>query len=562
MPSSRTEAHGLTAERKRLVLVACILGSTVVTIDSSAINVALPAIAGDLGGGLAGQQWTSNAYLVTLGSLLLIGGSLGDILGERRVFAFGVAAFGVTSILCALAPTIEILVAGRTLQGVAGALLTPAALAVIVATFRPQERGKAVGAWTAWGGIGVVFGPILGGQLVDTASWRWIFVINVPLVIFTMLLILRVVPQAREPDPDAKVDLIGAILCALGLAGISFGLIEQPLRGWTDPAVFLALAGGLLTFAAFLRHEERTDHPMLPLGLFRRRNFAAGNIETFAMYGGLGVVFFLLVLYLQQVAGYEALEAGTATLPVTIVMFLLSARFGALADRYGPRFFMGVGPLVGAAGLAMLVRIDANVDYLTDLLPALTLFSIGLSMTVAPLTATVLADADEHNAGIASGVNNAIARVSALVAIAAVGAVVAAYFGSKLDDELGPLRSRPEVAKAAKEAKRQPLAVVKVKGVPPAVARGVERSARDASVSAFRVGMGISAVLVALGGVLGLAGIRNPRREVSSEECSGGQFAGSPQEAAKQSPCDWHRPEVRPPPLSGPRPVESGTGSG
>jgi EmrB/QacA subfamily drug resistance transporter len=546
----------MTAQRKRFILAACILGSTVVTIDSSAINVALPAIAGDLGGGLAGQQWTSNAYLVTLGSLLLIGGSLGDILGERRVFAFGVAAFGVTSILCALAPTIEILVAGRALQGVAGALLTPAALAVIVATFPPQERGKAVGAWTAWGGIGVVFGPIVGGQLVDTASWRWIFAINVPLVIFTMLLILRVVPQARETDPDAKVDVIGAILCALGLAGVSFGLIEQPVRGWTDPAVFLALAGGALTFAAFLRHEERIDHPMLPLGLFRRRNFAAGNIETFAMYGGLGVVFFLLVLYLQQVAGYEALEAGTATLPVTIVMFLLSARFGALADRYGPRFFMGVGPLIGAVGLAMLIRIDANVDYLTDLLPALTLFSIGLSMTVAPLTATVLADADEHNAGIASGVNNAIARVSALVAIAAVGAVVAAYFGSKLDNELGALASRPD-----EEAKQQPLAVVKVKGVPPAVARRVERSARDASVSAFRVGMVISTVLVALGGVLGLAGIRNPRREVSAEDCSGGQFAGTPQEAAKQSPCDWHRPEVATPRLSGPRPVESGTGS-
>jgi hypothetical protein len=293
--------------------------------------------------------------------------------------------------------------------------------------------------------------------------------------------------------------------------------------------------------AAFLWHEEHTDHPMLPLGLFRRRNFAAGNVETFAMYGGLGVLFFLLVLYLQQVAGFDALKAGTATLPVTIVMFLLSGRFGALADRYGPRLFMGLGPLISAAGLLLLMRIDANVDYVTDLLPGLVLFSIGLSMTVAPLTATVLADADDRNAGIASGVNNAIARVSALVAIAAVGAVVAAHFGSKLDDELGPLSSRPEVALAAKEAKKQPLAVVKVKGVPPAVAQRVESSARDASVSAFRVGMGIAAALVALGGVLGLVGIRNPRRQVSSEECAGGQLAGAPAEAARQSPCDWHR---------------------
>jgi hypothetical protein len=355
------------------------------------------------------------------------------------------------------------------------------------------------------------------------------------------------------------VDVIGAVLCALGLAGISFGLIEQPVRGWTDPAVFLALVIGVLMFAAFLWHEARTDHPMLPLGLFRRRNFAAGNIETFSMYGGLGIVFFLLVLYLQQVAGYTALKAGTATLPVTIVMFLLSTRFGALADRYGPRFFMGVGPLVAAAGLALLIRIDAHVNYVTDLLPALTLFSIGLSMTVAPLTATVLADADERNAGIASGVNNAIARVSALVTIAAVGAIVAAHFGSKLDSELGPLGSRPEVARAAKEAKQQPLAVVKVKGVPPAVARRVERAARDSSVSSFRLGMAISALMVALGGVLGLAGIRNPRREVSSEDCAGGQLVGSPQEAAKQSPCDWHRPEGRPPRASAPRPVESGS---
>jgi hypothetical protein len=276
------------------------------------------------------------------------------------------------------------------------------------------------------------------------------------------------------------------------------------------------------------------------------------------MYGGLGIVFFLLVLYLQQVAGYNALKAGTATLPVTIVMFLLSTRFGALADRYGPRFFMGVGPLVAAAGLALLIRIDANVSYFTDLLPALTLFSVGLAMTVAPLTATVLADADERNAGIASGVNNAIARVSALVTIAAVGAVVAAYFGSKLDGELGPLGSRPEVARAAKEAKRQPLAVVKVKGVPPPVARRVEGAARDASVSAFRLGMVIATLMVALGGVLGLLGIRNPRREVKSEDCAGGQLVGSPQEAAKQSPCDWHRPEGPPPPASAPRPTESG----
>jgi EmrB/QacA subfamily drug resistance transporter len=529
---------------KRLILAACILGTTVVTVDSTVVNVALPAIENDLGGGLAGQQWTSNAYLVTLGSLLLIGGSLGDIFGERRVFATGVASFGATSVLCAVAPTIELLVLGRALQGVAGALLTPAALAVIVATFPPDERGKAVGAWTAWGGIGTVLGPLIGGQLVDTASWRWIFAINVPIVLVTLMLTLRVVPQVRGGAERARVDVLGATLCAVGLAGMTFGLIEQPLRGWGDPVIVLSLGLGALLFAGFLLWESRVPDPMLPLGLFRRRNFANGNIETFSMYGGLGLVFFLLVLYLQEVAGYSALEAGTSTVPVTVVMFALSMRFGMLADRYGPRFFMGVGPLVAAAGLALLAMLDADVDYFTDLLPGLLLFSLGLSMTVAPLTATVLADADEHNAGIASGVNNAIARVAALVTIAAVGAVVTAHFGSKLDEQLGPLARRGPVAAAVEEAKKQPLAGVSVRGVPPAVRREVASSGRDASVSAFRLGAGIAAALVAFGGVLGLVGIQNPRRRVEAKDCPGGQLAGVTREGARQSPCDWDATQV------------------
>jgi len=532
----------LSESTKRLVLVAAILGTTVVTVDSTVANVALPAIAEDLGGGLAGQQWTANAYLVTLSSLLLIGGSLGDIFGERRVFALGVSAFGVTSLLCALAPTIEVLVAARALQGMAGALLTPAALAVIVSTFPPDERGKAVGAWTAWGGIGTVLGPVVGGQLVDSASWRWIFAINVPIVLGTLVLILRVVPAGRERDPNARVDIVGALLCALGLAGITFGLIEQPLHGWASVTVALPLVLGVVMFVGFLFWEGRwAKRPMLPLDLFKRRNFAAGNLETFLMYGGLGLLFFFLVLFLQQVAGFSALEAGSSSIPVTLLMFALSTRFGALADRHGPRFFMGVGPLVAAVGIVLLLmRVDADASYVSDVLPGLLVFGLGLSMTVAPLTMTVLADADEHNAGIASGVNNAIARVAGLVAIAAVGAVVAASFASKLEDEVGAAAlRRPEVAKAVQEAERQPLSTVSVQGVPDDVQASVSESAEDASVAAFHVGLGIAAALVALGGLLGLLAITNVRRKVAAADCPGGQLVGHPEDATRQSPCDW-----------------------
>ena len=504
-----------------------------VTVDSTVVNVALPAIADDLGGGLAGQQWTANAYLVTLSSLILVGGSLGDIFGERRVFIVGVGGFGVTSVFCAIAPTIEILVVARALQGVFGAVLTPAALATIVATFPPEERGRAVGAWTAWGGIGTVLGPLIGGQLVDAASWRWIFAINIPIVLVTLGLVTRVMAPARPRDPDARVDVVGAVLCAVGLAGITYGLIEQPRQGWGDPTVAIPLVGGALLFAGFIAWEARSSHPMLPLELFRRRNFTIGNVETFSMYAGLGLLFFFLVLYLQQVAGFSAVEAGTTTIPVTVVMFLLSTRFGGLADRHGPRFFMGVGPLVAAAGLALFLRIDADVDYLTDLLPGLLVFSLGLAMTVAPLTATVLADADEKNAGIASGTNNAIARVASLIAIAAVGALVASSYGASLRDDIGPAANRPAVSRAIEEAEKQPLAPVTVKDAPPAVRARIARATEESSVDAFHKAIGIAVVLVALGGLLGLAGIVNPRRKVLACDCLGGQLAGVTAEEAR-----------------------------
>lgn len=516
---------------KRLVLLAAIMGSFVAGLDATVVNVALPAIQDDLGGGLAGQQWVSNAYLLALGSLILIGGSLGDVFGERRVFSLGVAGFGLASLLCALAPSIGLLVAARGLQGIFGALLTPSALAVIVATFPPSERGAAIGSWTAWAGIATVVGPFVGGWLIDAASWRWIFAINVPFVLATLALVAVAIP-AREPGGARRaVDWAGAALCAIGLAGPVYGLIRQPDVGWSSPQVLVPMLGGVAVFGAFLWRESRTADPMLPLGLFRRRNFAVGNLETLAMYGGLSITFFFLVLFLQQVAGYDALHAGLATLPSTLVMFSLSKRMGALADRFGPRAFMGAGPLVAALGLAWFLRMDADVDYAVDVLPGLLVFSLGLSMTVAPLTATVLAGADESNAGIASGINNAVARVAGLLAIAALGAVVAGAFSASIDTALAGRSLTPAGQRAVAAAKQQTLARADTAGLPPAEARAVASAVEAASVHAFRTGIAIASGLVALGGVLGLVGIVNPRRRVAAAGCAGGQLVGAPQGA-------------------------------
>jgi EmrB/QacA subfamily drug resistance transporter len=538
----------VTDRRKRLALLAAILGSFVAGLDATVVNVALPAIQRDLGGGLAGQQWVSNAYLLTLGSLILVGGSLGDLFGERRIFTLGVGGFGVVSVLCAIAPSIEVLIAGRALQGVFGALLTPSALAVIVATFPPNERGMAIGSWTAWSGIAFVVGPLCGGWLIDVASWRWIFAINVPFVVATILIVRLSVGQRAREGARAPVDVAGAVLCALGLAGPVYALIRQPRVGWGSMEVLFALVAGVVLLAAFIAREARTPHPMLPLSLFRRRNFAFGNVETLAMYGGLGALLFFLVLFLQQVAGYDALQAGVATLPTTIVMFLLSRRAGRLADRFGPRWFMGLGPLVAAAGLLMMQRVDADLDYLTDLFPALLVFSLGLSATVAPLTATVLADADENNAGIASGVNNAIARVASLLAVAALGAVVAAQFGSSIDERIGQERLSPAAQRVVADVKEQTLARADASELRGAERARVARASEDASVSAFHAGAGIAAALVALGGVLGLVGIRNPRRDVPCAECPGGQIAGAPVDAARSRLPELPRPEPKPEP--------------
>src|SRR3954451_12837711 len=379
----------MSAAQKRLTLASAILGSIVAFVDSTVVNVALPHIREDLGGGLAGQQWLTDAYLLTLGALLLVGGSLGDLYGRRRAFTLGLTGFGVASVLCAAAPTIETLILARALQGVAAALLVPNTLGLIVARFEPGERGAAIGTWTAWSGIAMVLGPLAGGLLLAAGSWRWIFAVNIVPIALALELVRRL-DATHDVPAGGRVDIVGGVLATLGLGGPVYALIEGPARGWGSPEILVPLIGGVALLVAFAVYERDASHPMLSLDLFRQRNFAVGNAATLTIYGGLSAVPFFLVLFLQQIAGYTALQSGLSLLPVSVIMFSLSRRWGALADRIGPRIFMATGPVVAAAGLALLSRLDASVDYARDVLPAILIFGLGLSLTVAPLTATVL----------------------------------------------------------------------------------------------------------------------------------------------------------------------------
>ncbi|HEY3542647.1 MAG TPA: DHA2 family efflux MFS transporter permease subunit [Gaiellaceae bacterium] len=445
----------------RLILVATILGSSMVFIDATVVNVALQPIQHDLGGGLSAQQWVVDAYLLTLGSLILVGGSLGDIFGEIRLFTIGVAAFGASSILCAVAPDVTTLIVFRGIQGVAGALLTPASLALITSTFSGAERGAAIGTWAAWSGISTVVGPLLGGWLISLWSWRIIFVLNVPIAIVTIAIAVLLLPRDGETASHARVDYLGGVLCAAGLGGVVYGLIEQPRLGWSHWSVAGGIALGVACLAAFVVWEERTHAPMLPLRLFASRNFAVTNVETLAVYGGLSAWGFFLALFLQQLSGYSPFRSGLATLPVTIVLFVLSRYTGRLSARYGPRLFMAAGPLIAGASVLALMRLPVGLSYWADLLPPLLGFSLGLALTVAPLTTTVLSDAGPGDAGVASGVNNAVARVAGLVAIAAIG-LAASNGGHKL------------------------------------------------TAHGFHVAMLITGVVIAAGGAIGAAGIKNP----------------------------------------------------
>ncbi len=466
MPADGGKGLALSSAQGRWVLAATVAGSGIAFLDSTVVNVALPHIGEDLDTDVAGLQWVLNSYLVALSALILLGGSLSDLFGRKRMFQLGVIVFAVASMACAVAPNVATLVGARLLQGVGGALLTPGSLAILEASFRTDDRSRAIGAWSGLSGVASAFGPFIGGWLVDAASWRWIFLINVPLAVAVVAVTARHVPESLDPDADRHVDGLGAVLIGVALGALSWGLIAAGDQGWGAATVWLPLAAGVACLVLFVLAELRSSHPMLPLGIFASAQFRAANMVTAAVYAALGGVFFLLILQLQQVLGYSALGAGAATLPITLLMLTLSARSGALAARIGPRLQMTVGPLLVALGMLGMIRIDAGSGYVATVLPPVILVGLGLATTVAPLTSTALGAVDDRHAGVASGVNTTVSRAAQLAAVAVL----------------------PVAAGLTGNAYLEP----------------------DTFTDGFRVAVVITAALSAIGGLVAWATIRNP----------------------------------------------------
>jgi EmrB/QacA subfamily drug resistance transporter len=472
-------AAGLTLNEAtgKWVVAAAVLGSGMASLDATVVNLALPTLGSDLNAQFEGLQWVITSYTLTLASLILLGGSLGDRFGRRRIFAIGAVLFALTSVLCALAPSIELLVAARTLQGVGAALLTPGSLAVIQASFVEQDRGKAIGAWSGLTGVATAIGPFIGGALIQGPGWRWVFLINLPVAVVVVAIARACVPESYDPHPPAHFDVSGAVLGAVGLGGVTYALIGAS-GGWSVATV-LALALGLCALVGLVINERRTAAPMIPPQMFHNRQFIVANAETLLVYAALGGVFFFLVIALQVVAGFSPVLAGSALLPVTAIMLLLSARAGALSARIGPRLPMALGPLIAAAGVLLLLRIGVDTSYVTDVLPGVTILGLGLALMVAPLTTTVLAAAGAEHAGIASGVNNAAARAAGLLSVATL----------------------PLIAGISGDDYQQPLSFL----------------------AGFRVAMIVCALLLAAGGIIAALAIQNPPRPVP-EPVAGRQF--------------------------------------
>ncbi len=432
----------LSSGKGRWVVAATVLGTGIAMLDATVVGIALPTIGREFHGGVGTLQWVVTGYALTLAAFLLLGGALGDRYGRKRIYSIGVVWFAIASACCGLAPTAGLLIGARVVQGIGGALLAPASLAILQASFSPDDRARAIGAWSGLSGVATAAGPLIGGYLLAVASWRWVFFINLPVAAAVLVITARHVPESRDPTSTGRVDTVGAALAVVFLAGLTYGLIEAPTRGWTSPSVAASLVVAAVAAPVFLVVEHRRAQPMLPLRLFHSRQFSGANGVTFAVYGALGGALFLLPVELQIVKGYSPLESGLALLPVTLVMLTLSARSGALSARIGPRLQMTVGPLVVGAGLALLTRATNPGSYWTQVFPAVILFALGLTTAVAPLTSTAMGAAPPQHAGVASAINNVVARAAGLLAVAVLP-LLAGLTGAAALDELGAGQGLP-----------------------------------------------------------------------------------------------------------------------
>jgi EmrB/QacA subfamily drug resistance transporter len=482
------------AERSRpWVLAATILGSALGFIDSTVVNVALPAIQADLASSLEGAQWVVNGYMLMLGALTLVGGAAADRFGRRRVFAAGVLLFTVASVVCGLAPNAGVLIAARFVQGVGGALLVPSSLAIISAAFSEETRGKAIGTWAGFSALTTALGPILGGALVDALSWRAIFFINVPLAAVTLAIAFAHVPESRDDTP-AGLDWRGGLLATLGLAALVYGLTAASQRGWSDAVVLAALIASALVLAAFVWWEARAPVPILPLGLFRSPMFTGANLLTLLLYFALAGALFFLPFNLIHVQGYSATQAGAAFLPMTLVMGTLSRWSGGLIERTGAKPPLTVGPMIAAAGFALLALPGIGGSYWTTFFPATVVLGFGMTITAAPLTTVVMDSVDQRHAGTASGVNNAVARIAGTLAVAVLGTLAVSLFGTALAARLDELRLPPDV-RAAVLAQASRLIEAQAPPIDEPTRHLLEQATTDAFVHTFRLVMLICAAL-------------------------------------------------------------------
>jgi len=482
------------------ILAATILGSSMVFIDGTVVNVSLPALQTNLHATVVDVQWVVEAYALFLAALLLVGGSLGDHFGRRRVYAVGVVLFATASIWCGLAPNIYQLIVARAVQGVGGALLVPGSLAIISASFKEEERGRAIGTWSGFTAITAAVGPVVGGWLIEHVSWRAIFFINVPLALIVLALVLLHVPESRDEE-SGGLDWIGAALATLALGAIVYGLIESSRLGFSNPAIVAALIGGVIVAIVFVVVEARTRNPMLPLKLFRSRNFSGANLLTLFLYTALSGSLFFFPLNLIQVQGYTATAAGAAFLPFILIMFLLSRWSGGLVKRYGAKLPLVIGPIIAALGFALFMRPGIGGSYWTTFFPAVVVLGLGMAVSVAPLTTTVMNAVKQNRAGIASGINNAVSRTAGLLAVAVLGIVMLHSFNSRLDQRLQTLAISPEV-KQALDSQRNRLAAVELpQNIDPATQHILKQAVDESFLSAFRRVMAVAAVLALLSAV-------------------------------------------------------------